>query len=97
MVDSLRQLSITESFSPERPCFLLLRLQAAESCTNLLVGHAYLIDTLVASARESFAEGYSSNYSTMTIPVPLGSTVRIERDKASGDAGTVYSLRGFMA
>ena len=91
MRDAARQLAVGESFSPERNCFLLVRLQAAENCANLLVCHAFLNETLVASASacEAFVEGYSNNYSTMTIPVPNGSTARIERDKMSGDAGTV--------
>jgi hypothetical protein len=91
MLDAFRQLAVGEPFSSERYCFLLVRLQAAENCANLLVYHAYLDGTLVAStsACEAFVEGYSNNYSTMTIPVPIGSTARIERDKMSGDAGTV--------
>ena len=91
MLDAFRQLAVGESFSSGRHCYLLVRLQAAENCANVLVCNAYLDDTIVAStsACEAFVEGYSNNYSTMTIPVPIGSTARIERDKMSHDAGTV--------
>jgi hypothetical protein len=91
MLNAFPQLTVGESYSSERYCFLLVRLQATENCANLLVCHAYLDGTLVAStsACEAFVEGYSNNYSTMTIPVPIGSTAMIERDKMSGDAGTV--------
>ncbi|MFN7732749.1 MAG: hypothetical protein ACK5OB_12655 [Pirellula sp.] len=91
MPSALKQLAIGEAYSSNRDGFLLVRLQAAEDCANVLVCHAYLNDTLVASAStsEAFVEGYSNHHATMTVPVPRGSTVRIERDRISGDAGSV--------
>ena len=87
----IKKILVGEEFYSNRLCYLLVRLPADENRANLLVCNAYIDGELIASASacEAFVEGYSNNFATMTIPVPPGTTVKIERDRMSGDAGTV--------